>query len=82
MIGIPITSGNNPQYSLTVLERLEDAKKYRLEMTTGKANTGPKPAGVRDLDTSARRHGDMYGRSIKSSSPSRSNMGNPRRKSF
>jgi hypothetical protein len=82
IIGIPVTSGNNPQYSPTELERIEDAKKYRLEATTGKANTGPKPVGVRDLDMSARKHGHMYGRSIKGSSSGRNNLGNFRRKSF
>ena len=82
IVGIPVTSTNTPQLGLTEIERQEDSKKYRLEMTTGKINTSPKPVGVRDLDSSTRKNGDMYGRPFRSNSTGRSNLGNVRRKSF
>ena len=61
MIGVPMSSTKEVTLSQTQAERLEDAKKWRLERTTGKANTSSKPPSVRDLDALIKKSGRFGG---------------------
>jgi thymidine kinase len=82
MIGVPVSSTSAPEFTSTEKERLEDARKYRLEMTTGKANTSSKPVGVRDLDVSSRKYGDNIGRPMGFKNNSSRSLGGSKRRSF
>ena len=82
IIGVPVNSESTPEIGATQKERIEDSKKWKLQNTTGKVNSSPKPVGIRDLDIASNHAANRYGHQFKSKGGGRGGLGGSKRKSF